>query len=116
MFGADSGGFIAVLGGAQVVGCVGYRPDGAQTLTLNKLVARPEVRGQGIGRLLVQAVEGQARQDGYARVLLAVSQFNREVMPFYIRLGYVRSEEPYAHAHPASPAPAVFVKLLDVPA
>jgi len=31
-----------------VVGCVGYRPDGFRTLTLNKLATVPRVRGQGI--------------------------------------------------------------------
>ncbi|ACO44875.1 GNAT family N-acetyltransferase [Deinococcus deserti] len=116
LFGADSGGFIAELENAGVVGCVGYRPDGTQTLTLNKLATRPEVRGQGLGARLVQAVESHASRAGYARVLLAVSQFNQDVIPFYIRLGYARSEEPYAHANPASPAPVVFVKNLGTPA
>ncbi|MFC4640477.1 GNAT family N-acetyltransferase [Deinococcus hohokamensis] len=106
-----SGGFLAEVAG-QAVGCVGYRPDGARTLTLNKLATRPQVRGQGWGQQLVGAVETQARQEGYERVLLAVSQFNLEVLPFYTRLGYAQTDEPYAHAHPASPPPVVLVKAL----
>lgn len=115
LFGPDSGGFMALAGPegrGEVVGVVGYRPDGPHTLTLNKLANVPAVRGQGIGAGLVAAVEAQARTQGYGRVLLAVSQYNLDVLPFYERLGYRRSAEPYAHAHPASPPPAVLVKEL----
>ena len=116
LFGPDSGGFVA-LAGEEVVGVVGYRPDlsasgGLHTLTLNKLANLPAVRGQGIGQGLVAAVEAHARAQGYGRVLLAVSQDNLDVLPFYGRLGYRRSAEAYAHAHPASPPPVVLVKEL----
>lgn len=103
------GGFLAVQGG-QVVGCVGYRPDGFRTLTLNKLATVPRVRGQGIGAALVRAVEERARAGGFGRVLLAVSQYNLGVVPFYEHLGYVVSDDRYAYAHPDSPAPVVLVK------
>lgn len=103
------GGFLALQDGLPV-GCVGYRPDGYRVLTLNKLATRPEVRGQGIGVALVRAVEEQARVGGYARVLLAVSQYNLGVLPFYQRLGYTVSDDTYAFAHPDSPAPVVLVK------
>ncbi|WP_407540748.1 GNAT family N-acetyltransferase [Deinococcus radiomollis] len=103
------GGFLAILDGA-VVGCVGWRPDGFRTLTLNKLAARPEVRGQGVGTALVRAVEEQARLGGYVRVLLAVSQYNLSVVSFYEQLGYAVSSDRYAFAHPGSPSPVVLVK------
>ncbi|WP_407569679.1 GNAT family N-acetyltransferase [Deinococcus altitudinis] len=102
-------GFLALRGGAAV-GCVGSRPDGYRTLTLNKLATRPEVRGQGIGAALVRAVEAQARAGGFGRVLLAVSLYNLGVLPFYEHLGYAVSSEPYAFAHPDSPPPVVLVK------
>jgi ribosomal protein S18 acetylase RimI-like enzyme len=111
LFAPDSGGFVA-QGGAEVVGVVGYRPDGSCTLTLNKLATLPAARGHGTGRQLVAAVEAHAQAGGYSRVLLAVSQYNLDVLPFYERLGYHRSAEPYAHAHPASPPPVVLVKAL----
>ena len=46
------------------------------------------------------------------RMLLAVSASNLEVCDYYLRLGYVVSEEPYAHAAPGRPAPVVFTKEL----
>lgn len=108
----QGGGFLA-WEGERAVGCVGWRPDGAHTLTLNKLATLPEARGQGIGAALVRAVEEVATRGGYARVLLAVSFYNLEVRPFYERLGYrVDENSTYAHASPTSPAPLVLVKKL----
>ncbi|GAA0509085.1 GNAT family N-acetyltransferase [Deinococcus depolymerans] len=109
-----AGGFLAA-GGGEVLGCVGYRPDGDRTLTLNKLATVPQARRLGVGRALVREVEHVARMGGYGRVLLAVSQFNLDVLPFYDRLGYTVTDEPYAHAHPDSPAPVVLIKSIFSP-
>lgn len=110
-FTPDSGGYVAVNGG-EVCGCVGFRPDGSDTLTLNRLAVLPHARSQGIGAALVRAVEQVAAERGFGRVLLAVSQFNLEVVPFYGRLGYAQSGELYTFASPWSPGPVVLVKAV----
>ncbi|THF85266.1 GNAT family N-acetyltransferase [Deinococcus sp. KSM4-11] len=110
LFSPGAGGFLAVGGGEEAFGCVGYRPDSQDTLTLNKLATRPEARGTGLGRALVRQVEHVARAGGYGRVLLAVSLFNLDVLPFYEKLGYVVTDDTYAHANPSSPPPVVLVK------
>lgn len=114
LFAPDSGGFVAV-GGGEVCGCVGFRPDGAETLTLNKLATLPHARGQGSGAALVRAVEERAAERGYVRVLLAVSQYNLEIVPYYERLGYMQTDEVYKFASPGSPGPAVLVRAVPTP-
>ena len=81
-------------------------------LVLRGLAVRPEFENRGIGTALVEAVEAGARARDLPRVLLAVSTSNLEVCDYYLRLGYVVSEEPYAHAAPGRPAPVVFTKEL----
>lgn len=116
MFAEGAGGFVALDGGEaksnQIVGCVGYRPDGKKTLTLNKLAVLPTTQKHGLGRQLVQAVENNAENAGFKQVLLAVSQFNLEVIPFYEKLGYMQSNEPYAFANECSPKPIVMLRDL----
>lgn len=114
LFAPGAGGFVAVRG-EQIAGCVGFRPDGAQTLTLNRLAAVPRAGGCGVGTALVSAVEAVAAGRGFGRVLLAVSQFNLGVIPFYERLGYVRRNEPYRFASAGSPGPVVLVKAVTAP-
>lgn len=113
LFAPGAGGFVAVLG-IEVIGCVGFWADGKNTLNLHKLATLPTARGQGIGAALVRAVETRAAERGFGRVLLAVSQFNLEVMPFYGRLGYVQSNEIYRFASPGSPEPVVLVKAVQI--
>jgi GNAT superfamily N-acetyltransferase len=114
LFAPGAGGFVAV-DGAEVIGCVGFRPDGPGTLTLNRLAILPQYRGRNLGAALVEAVEGWAAEHGFGRLLLAVSQFNLDVVPFYERLGYLQSDEPYAFASAGSPQPVVLVKALPTP-
>lgn len=110
----DAGGFVAVSGG-EVIGCVGFWPDEKDTLNLHKLATLPHARGQGIGAALVRAVEERAAERGYGRVLLAVSQYNLEIVPYYERLGYMQTDEVYKFASPGSPGPAVLVRAVPTP-
>ena len=92
--GLDQGAAIAV---AEVAGAPDHEPAGfvwyAERGAFNRsgyivlLGVRPDVRGQGIGRALLEHAEAVL----FARsldVFLLVSDFNRDAQRFYVRLGY----------------------------
>lgn len=110
LFAPDCGGYLAVDRDGRAVGCVGYRPHGNHTLVLYRLATRPEARGRGVGRQLMNEAEGLANREGYSRLMLPISQFNLGVLPFYEHLGYRRVDERYPFLKEGRPAPVVMVK------
>lgn len=52
------------------------------------LVVRAHYRRQGIGRALIGAAEGWARERGFAQIELGVWEFNRSAISFYEQQGY----------------------------
>ncbi len=83
----------------EPVGCAGarYRGDVAE---LTKVFTRPDVRGSGIGRRLVEAVERACVERGIAVVQLDTRGELSEACALYERLGYRQveafNEEPYS--------------------
>jgi L-threonylcarbamoyladenylate synthase len=86
--------------------------DGHATVELMKL-AVPALRSHGVGTALLDAADSWAHERRAARIVLAVSAYQPQLVYYYARRGYVVSlGETYAHAHPASPPPVVMVKPL----
>jgi ribosomal protein S18 acetylase RimI-like enzyme len=69
-----------------------HLPDG-NYIELQRLYVRPESHGQGVGRALISAAEGIAREKGYAYVWLGVWEGNFVAQKVYEGLGYVRIGE-----------------------
>ena len=63
----------------------------AMVAWLTTLVVAPDARGRGVGRGLVAAVEGWARQQGAVRISLTSGAQRDEAHAFYTRLGYAVS-------------------------
>lgn len=61
------------------------------------LVVAPEVRGKGVGRLLVGAVEEWARERGLLQLSVRSNIVRAESHPFYERLGFVRIKTQHAY-------------------
>ena len=59
---------------------------------------------------MVDEVEGLAVREGFRRVLLAVSQVNLGVLPFYEGLGYGQVDEDYAYSSGKNGRPVVMAK------
>ncbi len=62
-------------------------------LCIEDIAVSPQVRGKGIGRLLMQEAELIAGQRGYRLLSLYVLKDNLGAIGFYRRLGYVCDEE-----------------------
>ena len=61
------------------------------------LVVAPEVRGRGVGRQLVAAVEEWAVQRGLGLLAVRSNIVRTESHPFYERLGFVRLKTQHAY-------------------
>ncbi len=78
-------------GAAQACGAVLLTSiDGAPAGELKRMYVRPEQRGQGLGRLILQALERHARQQGARRLYLETGCRQPEALCLYERAGFVR--------------------------
>ena len=56
---------------------------------LDNVAVRPSVKGQGVGRLLLELAETEARRQRYPSIYLATHELMTENRALYIRIGYV---------------------------
>lgn len=81
--------FVAVVDGEDVGlvrgACDDLQPDAAWLISM---WVSPEVRGQGVGEALIDAVVEWARVSGARRVLLAVGDHNQPAIALYARKGF----------------------------
>jgi GNAT superfamily N-acetyltransferase len=98
-FDPPEGVFMLAWRGAEAVACGGWRTlshttEGAEVADdvaeVKRMYARPEVRGQGIARALLLALEQSARDYGMKRLILETGQRNPEAVAFYAHYGYER--------------------------
>ena len=87
--------FLAFDGG-DLVGCIFAKPR-ADHAYVGKMAVQPERQGQGIGRRLMQAAEGFARDAGLAALELQTRIELTENHEAFAALGFVRISEG-AHA------------------
>jgi GNAT superfamily N-acetyltransferase len=84
--------FVGTIAG-EPAGVIAVHPDadyftGHPRAYVDILVVSPEAEGQGIGRALLQHVEGWARTRGFLEVVLDVFAGNEGATAFYTRCGY----------------------------
>ena len=72
------------------VGCGAVRRIDESTAELKRMYVAPQVRGQGIGRALVQALEREARRLGVSKVVLETGTRLTAAIGLYEAMGYAR--------------------------
>ncbi len=81
--------FVAVVDGEDVGLVRGARDDSrADAAWLISMWVAPEVRGQGVGEALIDAVVEWARASGARRLLLDVGDHNQPAIALYSRMGF----------------------------
>jgi GNAT superfamily N-acetyltransferase len=79
---------------ARGQGCVALRPLDDTVCELKRLYVRPQARGTGLGRALVEAVLAEARRLAYTRMRLDTLPGMEAAQRLYLQLGF-REIEPY---------------------
>ncbi|MDX6486853.1 MAG: putative acetyltransferase [Gaiellaceae bacterium] len=99
MFEPPDGVFHVVRdGGGRAVGCGGVCRFDATRAELKRMYVVPELRGAGLGRRLLVALEDEARALGYTGIVLETGDLQQEALGLYTSAGYERIPcyEPYA--------------------
>ena len=74
----------------RLVGTAGYYPvaRGENAVEIRKMYLSPEVRGQGLGRYLLQALEAAIATQGYTQAWIQTASVLKEAVQLYERNGY----------------------------
>jgi putative acetyltransferase len=81
----------------QVAGCIALHKLEADICEMKRLYVRPQFRGKGVGRILIDRVIAEARQMGYQRMRLdTVEPVMRDAVAMYRKIGF-REIPPYCN-------------------
>lgn len=85
--------FVIAWDGDTPVGCGALRPmHDAAVGEIKRMYVRPAARGNGISRLILSALEDQARGFDYRRLMLETGIHQREAIGLYESAGYQRMD------------------------
>jgi putative acetyltransferase len=82
------GAFLVVSRAGKAVGCGAVRRIEAGTGEIKRMYVIPEERGRGIGRMLLAALEDEARALGLSRLVLETGIRQPESIALYQRAGF----------------------------
>jgi putative acetyltransferase len=84
------GAFLLAYLDDKAVGCGAVRRLDEATAELKRMYVAPTVRGRGIGRALVEALEREARLLGVTKVVLETGTRLASAVALYQKMGYTR--------------------------
>jgi putative acetyltransferase len=77
----------------EPIGSAILTPYGDSEIKLSKLFLKPEFRGLGLGREMLERAEGEAKQRGYGRISLGTRALYVEAVRLYERRGWTRGPD-----------------------
>jgi putative acetyltransferase len=83
------GAFLVAYLGSAPVGCGAVRAIGEAVGEIKRMYVSPAVRGRGVGRSVLDALEAEARRLGMRRLVLETGVRQREALALYRRVGYL---------------------------
>lgn len=82
--------FVLARDGEQTVGCGAIRPFTETVAEVKRIYVVPQRRGQQIARLIMQALEQFARENGFSETWLETGLRQPAAIRLYENLGYTR--------------------------
>ena len=67
---------------------------------IDNIAVRPSAQGKGVGRLLLELAEAEARRQGYASIYVATHELMTENRALYARIGYVEYDHRVVDGYP----------------
>lgn len=91
-FEPPGGAFLVAYLEGKPVGCGGWRSHGdcGEVAELKRMYTAPTVRGRGVARAVLAAVERSAREQGRKRIVLECGDKQPEAIAMYLAAGYER--------------------------
>lgn len=74
--------------GVTLVGCAALKVYGGETGEVKRVYVKPEYRGYGIGRVLIEHLEQVARKKGFQKLILETGTLLPAAMGLYRSLGF----------------------------
>jgi GNAT superfamily N-acetyltransferase len=87
-YGAPNGCLLLVKNSKETVGCAGVRRWEGDIAELKRMYLRPETRGQGLGRQLLETALENARALGYSRIRLDTLPSMEPAIALYRESGF----------------------------
>ncbi|WP_299146366.1 GNAT family N-acetyltransferase [uncultured Tateyamaria sp.] len=100
------GGIFLATMGEHPVGCVMYAPETTGTAEFNRMFVSEAGRGQGIGRLLLDAMCDQMGKDGYDKAVFSSAVFLTHAKAMYEAAGF--ADMPHPSGFPEEWKPYVY--------
>lgn len=82
--------FFVVRDGGRAVGCGALRTIGGGRGEVKRMYTAPDMRGRGLGRLVLEAIEAEARRAGISELVLETGGEQPAALGLYAASGFVK--------------------------